>query len=453
LSVISLLLDLSTNVTISDNSFGYEGILIETSPQEPVKNDTLSYWNTHTMENNFAHGKPFFYYANEKDTQIPSDASMLILANCTNFTVIDSYIENVDVGFQIGFCSQIKIINNVFENISIHNIILYASSDNVIKNNSFYNNNEAIHLFQRSSNNEITDNQLYNNEFGIMIEYYSDNNHILDNFINGSLHGVFINDNSNLTTIHLNELQGNTYGLSIGRSSNNNVIFNTFDDNYVGLYLEGDILSGPSINNNISDNTFVNNEQGMRLVHASNNIIKDNNILDSQDIGIFVTAPCLDGNMIYHNNFIGNHEHARDSRFNTPDNWDNNYPIGGNYWQGHDKTDVYKGEDQNIPGGDGICDNQYLLPGNTDNFDRYPLVRPWSRICGNIDGSIDGQINIADVTLIVGYLFNGGLTIKPVCVADVNNDGSVNIADVTYLIGYLFSGGPPPLEYCCTFLN
>jgi hypothetical protein len=60
------------------------------------------------------------------------------------------------------------------------------------------------------------------------------------------------------------------------------------------------------------------------------------------------------------------------------------------------------------------------------------------------DANGDGEINIADVTYLINYLFAEGSAPDPLWVGDANCDGVVNIADVTYLVNYLFIGGPPP---------
>ena len=62
---------------------------------------------------------------------------------------------------------------------------------------------------------------------------------------------------------------------------------------------------------------------------------------------------------------------------------------------------------------------------------------------GDADGSHD--INIADVTYLVQYIFAGGAAPVPTIAAgDANCDGSIDISDVVYLIAYIFSGGPAP---------
>ncbi|MBU8933727.1 MAG: hypothetical protein KOO62_06935, partial [candidate division Zixibacteria bacterium] len=63
-----------------------------------------------------------------------------------------------------------------------------------------------------------------------------------------------------------------------------------------------------------------------------------------------------------------------------------------------------------------------------------------------VDYDLLDEINIADLTYLVAYLFTGGP--PPPCMeeADVNGDGEINIADLTHLVAYLFTGGPPPAD-------
>ena len=64
-------------------------------------------------------------------------------------------------------------------------------------------------------------------------------------------------------------------------------------------------------------------------------------------------------------------------------------------------------------------------------------------IIGDANG--DRQMNSADVTYVINYLFIGGPVPVPCLQAgDANCDGNVNSADVVYLINYLFVGGPAP---------
>ncbi len=64
-------------------------------------------------------------------------------------------------------------------------------------------------------------------------------------------------------------------------------------------------------------------------------------------------------------------------------------------------------------------------------------------ICGDVNA--DGQVNVADLTYLVNWLFNGGP--PPPILENANVDGinGVNIADLTYFVAHLFQGGPPPV--------
>ncbi len=69
---------------------------------------------------------------------------------------------------------------------------------------------------------------------------------------------------------------------------------------------------------------------------------------------------------------------------------------------------------------------------------------------GNADGvtGAGGEVDVADLTYTVAYLFLGGPA--PPCLDEGNTDGitgaggPVDVADLTYLVAYLFLGGPAP---------
>ncbi|HWR82954.1 MAG TPA: C25 family cysteine peptidase [Candidatus Deferrimicrobium sp.] len=68
----------------------------------------------------------------------------------------------------------------------------------------------------------------------------------------------------------------------------------------------------------------------------------------------------------------------------------------------------------------------------------------WIR--GNVDGDPYDEINVADQTYLVAFLFQGGP--EPPCWKEGNVDGDANetitVADLSYLISYLYLYGPPP---------
>lgn len=69
-------------------------------------------------------------------------------------------------------------------------------------------------------------------------------------------------------------------------------------------------------------------------------------------------------------------------------------------------------------------------------------------IRGNVDWDQFDDINVADLTYLVEYLFGGGA--QPPCIEEANVDGTIgvggpiDVADLTYLVAYLFVGGNSP---------
>ncbi len=63
---------------------------------------------------------------------------------------------------------------------------------------------------------------------------------------------------------------------------------------------------------------------------------------------------------------------------------------------------------------------------------------------GNVDGFLNDDINVADLSYLVDYLFRGGPPPPSSEEADIDGDGDINVVDLTYLVDYLFKGGPAP---------
>lgn len=69
---------------------------------------------------------------------------------------------------------------------------------------------------------------------------------------------------------------------------------------------------------------------------------------------------------------------------------------------------------------------------------------------GNVDNviGVGGPVDVADLTYLVAFLFQGGD--PPPCEEEANVDGVVgvggpiDVADLTYLVAFLFQGGDPP---------
>jgi parallel beta-helix repeat protein len=230
-----------------------------------------------------------------------------------------------------------------------------ASDDDKIfvYNGIYYENliiNKKIILIGENKEQTIVDgsgmgNSLKVNSNNVQISNFS--------FKNGGI-GIYILSSSNVS-IKNNNVFDNWGGIGILRSSqcvikNNRIFSNLFE----GINpIESEYIY-------IKENIIENNLQGIFLSETNDSKINKNTIKGNIR-GIEIRSGS-NRNLIYHNNFKNNQEdHAFDESVNS---WDNDYPIGGNYW------DDYVGNDGNS---DGIGDSSYSIEGG-NNEDRYPFI-------------------------------------------------------------------------------
>jgi parallel beta-helix repeat protein len=332
----------SSYTNLTNNNFTENGVYIS--------GGHLSHFNTHYIPiTNLVNGNPLYYYKNLSNVDVDGiPAGQIILANCSNFNIRNLEINRTDVGIEIAYVTNTSITHN---NISMnyYGISLYSSSNNNIAgNNVTLSDMWGIYL-EVSSNNSITGNNvLSSGEKGIYLIWSSDNNNIAANNALDNRNGICLAYSSNYNIVLKNNVLNNFDGMIIMGSSNNNICGNNFSsNNFLGLLIRDDT--------------------------SSNNIIADNNIINNSNYGLyFYSSP---NNIIYHNNFINNTNQAYDDSING-NQWDNDYPSGGNYWSDYTGSDNFKGPNQDIDGSDGIGDTPYNI--DADSQDNYPLIAPFT---------------------------------------------------------------------------
>jgi parallel beta-helix repeat protein len=151
------------------------------------------------------------------------------------------------------------------------------------------------------------------------------------------------------------------------RSDNITVGGNVIQNNLAGAvgigwftYDTSDILV---VSNTITGNVDSVWTSGTRRITISGNLIEDN------QEGVYLEW--TSGAKVYGNNFVNNGRQGYDDR-GAENQWNDVYPIGGNYWSDYSGSDLSSGPAQNINGRDGIGDTPYVIDSNSG--DRYPLM-------------------------------------------------------------------------------
>jgi len=297
-------------------------------------------------------------------------------------------------------------------------ITLFSCEDNVISSNTIVNSGGIF--LDTSSNNMLRNNAVSGTGLGFEVsgspqpKLSSFINDIDDsNTINGKKIYYLINKSDlsinpstysnigylalvNCTQMIVENTHFNTQGILLAWTTDsqitNNDISNNYGDGVILNYASNNKITKNTINANsgagirlsysnqnlVSGNYITRNQMGIYLIRSTdNNTITENNIAD-QDIGIsFHTSS---SNLIYHNNFVDNTKQVDDASWGHPqfpgvplpseNIWDNDYPIGGNYWSNY--TNLYP-EAKELDSS-GIWETSYVIDEN--NQDRYPLINP-----------------------------------------------------------------------------
>lgn len=365
--------------------------------------------------------KPMVYWFNQHDRQVPVNAGFVMLINCSGISI-----------------EGLNLTNN------LENIVIFASNDTLIHNNHVANSVYGIKVssfsrmnadnsgdIRRSFNVTVSDNTLVNNGVAIHL-LQADNSTISGNVLDGNPLGILLSDAS-YSAISRNLINACDVASSTG--------LHFAHDLYVFYY-----PSSPAFYFALEWSRELDTlEVGGIIVGGGNNIIHGNTVTNSVHsiiLGDLIRNMHGSGNVIFHNNFINcSGMQAYDSwRGNQ---WDNDYPAGGNYWSDSNKTDIYSGSQQNVSGSDEICDSVYQIHAGgaiASEYDRYPLTIPLNvydvAVLNNVDYTIDVQSN----STVSGFKFNGPSQTS-VSFEVTGPDGTSGFCRVTIPKQVLWTGG------------
>ncbi len=287
--------------------------------------------------------------------------------NITSFTIIGSGTSSWhNHGIELYEANNCSILNiNCVGNGG--GILLYQSSENIIKNNDIFNNTFGISIGSYYvKNNKIMFNNIFNNSNGILIcnptmpgpgKKANSGHLIYQNCIYNNSKGIFLNvmDAGSIDDVEIasNSIFSNDIGIEFenrGWRIFNTIISNcSIENNRVGILMDQIYWSNFIISNNFVNN----NEYGIELNNSVFNYILQNNLINNNNGG-FQGFDNLGANF-----------------------WNDSYPSGGNYWSDYAGVDLYKGPNQDQSGSDGIGDSPHNKIGGIGMQDHYPFMSPF----------------------------------------------------------------------------
>jgi parallel beta-helix repeat protein len=286
-----------------------------------------------------------------------------------------------------GIClSSSSISNNICNNTIFSNKwrgIVISSDSNFIYGNIITSHEISGIYVSLSQSVTIASNTMVENGIyirGNQVEHYNTHSISSSNIVNGKPvyymknqtggsvpegAGQIILANCANVEIDNQTLNNCSTGIALSFSMNNNISNIETNGNYIGISI---IDSGGNI---VRNSNASNNDYGIWLISSSNgNQIFENNITKNQ-YGIRIDSST--NNVVYHNNFYYN----VGSSDVSSNQWDNGYPMGGNYWTDYAGVDIKRGPSQNLDGSDGFGDTPYENIKFGDSKDNYPLMIPF----------------------------------------------------------------------------
>lgn len=409
-SGIELYQAVSNNVQGNLINGSLQGIRIWNSSDNTLKNNTMV-GNSHNFgvaslfyyfalselindvdASNTVDGKPIYYWVNEANISVPSDAGCVVLVNCTHIRVEGLSLQNNLDGLLLAYTSNSTIHrNNITDNIRGAGINSYYSRNNDITENNLTANNYGLDMYE-SSYNTISRNRIVANEIhGIKLQDSSNFNHVTENNLTANRGESIWLDSSANNTVSGNTISTAFFGIVLNESHSNLILNNRI----VNVESDG-ITIGRSNGNRIFGNMISEvTRSGMHLdVFSRDNTIYGNTIAESY-YGLSIGL--VNDNIFHHNNLRDNTDQMYTVLSLIPFNsWNNS--IDGNYWSDYNGPDLDH---------DGKGDSPYIL--DLNNIDHHPLMGTFS----DFNTSLGKHVNVISNSTIEDFTyFESNSTIK-----------------------------------------
>ena len=185
---------------------------------------------------------------------------------------------------------------NIFDNNSVHSNInngihIEWSTDNIISNNTCWNNTNGAGIKETlSKRNIFKNNYCYSDIYGIH-SYSGENTHVNTNYCNNnSAAGIRFENHCESCLITSNICNNNNIGISLGTAGGGYTSYNCLilNNKCINNICEGLFLSSTWTLNTIKKNTCNSNNDGIHLNSSSNNTLANNTCISNIDNGIYV---------------------------------------------------------------------------------------------------------------------------------------------------------------------
>jgi len=102
----------------------------------------------HEINGNTVNGKPLYYFKNEEDFTVPSDAGQIIIVKCRAVKINNVVISDTSTAILVAYSSNVRIENCEFSSNNQGVLLLFSSSCYVLRNNFIKNFRDAFFIVQ-----------------------------------------------------------------------------------------------------------------------------------------------------------------------------------------------------------------------------------------------------------------------------------------------------------------
>ncbi|PXF57566.1 MAG: hypothetical protein C4B59_14970 [Candidatus Methanogaster sp.] len=198
---------------------------------------SLSEYTQNIDTSNTVDGKSIYYWVDQKDWQIPSNAGFVGVVNGTNITVRDLTLTDNWKGVLFAYTENSRI-ENVTVSSNYDGICLHSSSNNTLASNTALDNYDGVALDDSSNNTLVSNTANSNNDDGIQLDD-SSNNTLVSNTANSNKEeGIQLSFSSNNTLVSNTANSNNDRGIRLYKSSSN-LIYNNYFNNTRNAYDDG----------------------------------------------------------------------------------------------------------------------------------------------------------------------------------------------------------------------